>query len=75
MPNAAPGQQSAPNKQSDQSDPLKPLRLFIGKWEGDSTGATRRRENGARICLRVEEPICSSVEQGSVPAPGEESEG
>ena len=27
-----------PNKQSDQPDPLKPLRLFIGKWEGDSKG-------------------------------------
>jgi hypothetical protein len=38
MPNAAPVQQSAPNKQSDQPDPLKPLRPFIGKWEGDSKG-------------------------------------
>lgn len=38
LPNAAPVQQSGPNKQSDQADPLKPLRLFIGKWEGDSQG-------------------------------------
>jgi hypothetical protein len=38
MPNATPVQQSAQNKQSDQLDPLMPLRLFIGKWEGDSHG-------------------------------------
>jgi len=38
LPNAAHVQQSAPNKQSEQPDPLKPLRLFIGKWEGDSQG-------------------------------------
>src|SRR5688572_32581352 len=38
MPNAAPVQQSAPKKQSDLPDPFKPLRLFIGKWEGDSKG-------------------------------------
>jgi hypothetical protein len=38
MPNAVRVQQSGPNKQSDQPDPLQPLRLFIGKWEGDSQG-------------------------------------
>lgn len=38
LPNAVAVQQSATNKQSDQTDPLKPLRLFIGKWEGDSQG-------------------------------------
>ena len=38
LPSAARVQQSAPKKQSDQPDPLKPLRLFIGKWEGDSKG-------------------------------------
>lgn len=38
LASAALVQQSAPNKQSDQPDPLKPLRLFIGKWEGDSLG-------------------------------------
>ena len=38
MPNAGIAQQSAPNKQGDRADPLKPLLLFIGKWEGDSTG-------------------------------------
>jgi hypothetical protein len=37
-PNAATRQQSATNKQTDQSDPLKPLRLFLGKWGGDSQG-------------------------------------
>jgi hypothetical protein len=35
---AASVQQPAQNKQSDQPDLLKPLRLFIGKWEGDSKG-------------------------------------
>ena len=29
---------SAQNKQSDQTDPFKPLRPLIGKWEGDSKG-------------------------------------
>ncbi|CAN5841245.1 hypothetical protein BH18ACI4_BH18ACI4_10260 [soil metagenome] len=38
MPNVAKGQQSATNKQPDQSDPWKPLRPFVGKWEGDSQG-------------------------------------
>src|SRR5688572_16325491 len=38
MLNAARVQQSAPNKQSDQHGPLQPLRLFIGKWQGDSQG-------------------------------------
>jgi hypothetical protein len=38
MPNEAMVQQSAPNKKADQPDPLKPLQLFIGTWEGDSTG-------------------------------------
>jgi hypothetical protein len=38
MPKAATVQQSAPNKQPDQPDPLKPLRRFVGKWEGDSQG-------------------------------------
>ena len=30
--------QEPPNKQSDRPDPFKPLRMFIGKWEGDSKG-------------------------------------
>jgi hypothetical protein len=38
MSNVASGQQSAPNKQSDPSDPFKPVRQFIGNWEGDSQG-------------------------------------
>ena len=38
MLQAAPVQECAPNKQSKQPDPLNPLRLFIGKWEGDSQG-------------------------------------
>ncbi len=38
LSNAGSAQQPATNKQSDQSDPLKPLLLFIGKWEGDSQG-------------------------------------
>lgn len=37
-PNAAPIHQAPTNKQSGQPDPFKPLRLFIGKWEGDSKG-------------------------------------
>jgi hypothetical protein len=37
-PKAARVQKFAPNKHSNQPDPLKPLRLFIGKWEGDSQG-------------------------------------
>ena len=36
--NVIAGQQSVPNKQSDQSDPFKPVRQFIGNWEGDSQG-------------------------------------
>ncbi|MCM3872300.1 MAG: hypothetical protein ND895_16585 [Pyrinomonadaceae bacterium] len=38
MPSAAQTQQPGPTKQSGQTDPLKPLQLFIGKWEGDSQG-------------------------------------
>jgi hypothetical protein len=38
LPNVAIVQQSAPSKQADQTDPFKPLRPFIGKWEGDSQG-------------------------------------
>lgn len=38
LPSAAPIQEPAANKQSDQPDPLRPLQLFIGKWEGDSKG-------------------------------------
>ncbi len=30
--------QSATTKQPDLSDPWKPLRQFVGKWEGDSQG-------------------------------------
>jgi hypothetical protein len=37
-PKALAGQQSSTNKQPDQPDPWKPLRPFIGKWEGDSQG-------------------------------------
>lgn len=37
MPNVG-AIQSGTNKQTDQSDPWKPLRPFIGKWEGDSKG-------------------------------------
>ena len=36
--NAAAIRQEPPNKQSDRPDPFKPLRMFIGKWEGDSKG-------------------------------------
>lgn len=32
------GQQSSTNKQPEKSDPFKSLRLFIGKWKGDSQG-------------------------------------
>ena len=32
------GQQSATTKLPGQSDPFKPVRQFIGKWEGDSQG-------------------------------------
>jgi hypothetical protein len=34
----AAGQQSASNKPSDQSDPFKAVRQFVGNWEGDSQG-------------------------------------
>lgn len=37
-PYSATGQQSATTKQPEQSDPFKPVRQFIGKWEGDSHG-------------------------------------
>jgi len=37
-PDAAPTHQAPSNRKSDQPDPFKPLRLFIGKWEGDSKG-------------------------------------
>jgi hypothetical protein len=37
-PNVAAIHQASANKQADQPDPLKPLRMFIGKWEGDSKG-------------------------------------
>ena len=32
------GQESATSKPPDQSDPFKPVRQFVGKWEGDSHG-------------------------------------
>lgn len=38
MSNLIAGQQSVPNKQSDQPDPFRPVRQFIGSWEGDSKG-------------------------------------
>lgn len=39
LPNVATvQQQTTPSKQADQTDPFKPLRPFIGKWEGDSQG-------------------------------------
>lgn len=38
MPNAAATQESTTNKQSEPSDPYKPLRRFIGEWQGDSQG-------------------------------------
>lgn len=38
MTNLAAGQQPAPSKQSDQVDPFKTVRQFIGNWEGDSQG-------------------------------------
>ena len=37
-PNVAAFHQAPSNKQADQPDPFKPLRLFIGKWQGDSKG-------------------------------------
>ena len=36
--NGARFHQEPPKKQSDQPDPFRPLRMFIGKWEGDSKG-------------------------------------
>ena len=43
-------QQSSTTKQAAQPDPYKPLRLFIGKWKGDSQGkpgvGTMEREYG-----------------------------
>ena len=36
--NAAPIDQESGNKQSNQPDPFKPLRQFIGTWEGDAKG-------------------------------------
>ena len=38
MPNAVAGQQSATSKPSDRSDPFKPVRQLVGKWEGESQG-------------------------------------
>jgi hypothetical protein len=38
LPQAVNGQQSSTNKKPDQSDPWKPLRPFVGNWEGDSQG-------------------------------------
>ena len=38
MPNAVDGQQSTTSKPPDQSDPFKPVRQFVGKWEGASQG-------------------------------------
>ncbi len=38
MPYAADGQDTAQTKPAVQTDPWKPLRPFIGKWEGDSQG-------------------------------------
>ena len=38
IPRTAAGQQSGSNKQTQLSDPWKPLLLFVGQWEGDSQG-------------------------------------
>ena len=50
LPNTVAGQQSSTNRQAAQSDPFKPLRLFVGKWKGDSQGkpgaGTMEREYG-----------------------------
>jgi len=37
-PNVAAIHQEPASKQSDKPDPFKPLRMFIGRWEGDSKG-------------------------------------
>jgi hypothetical protein len=37
-PNVDATNQAPAGKQSDKPDPFKPLRVFIGKWEGDSKG-------------------------------------
>ena len=37
-PNAVADQQPSTSKPPDQSDPFKPVRQFIGKWEGESQG-------------------------------------
>ena len=38
VPHSVIGQQPATTKQSAESDPFKPVRQFLGKWEGDSQG-------------------------------------
>lgn len=38
IPSAAAGQQSDSNQKSAPSDPWKPLRPFVGNWEGESKG-------------------------------------
>ena len=40
---------------------------FRRKMGGRFARRTRRRENGAHVCLRAEGSICASVKQGSVP--------
>ena len=37
-PNVAAIHQEPASKQSDKPDPFNPLRMFIGRWEGDSKG-------------------------------------
>jgi hypothetical protein len=37
-PSAIAEQQPATNKEAEPSDPWKPLRTLVGKWEGDSQG-------------------------------------
>jgi hypothetical protein len=38
VPTVAPGQNTSSNKQAEQRDTFQPLRMFIGKWEGNSKG-------------------------------------
>ena len=60
--NAAAIRQEPPSKQSDRPDPFKPLRMFLGKWEGRLKGPARHWKDGARIFLCTERSVYPNLE-------------
>ncbi len=75
MPSAAVGQGTATNKQSEPSDPWKPLRPFVGQWEGESQGEPGVGKMERTYTFVLRERFVQVSNKGSLPTAEEESEG